>query len=313
MEYSLESAVEIIRAVKKRYKEVCGTQFFNREFTYGEETHVLKNYGDNISGELSLENRSKFGIKRRRPKGTFLPIASLFSNEAMAFNLFGNKNAEITENDCIHSGKYKVEYKYVLAKSGASTYNAPISVDVKLLNAKEGNLVCINFDFVDWLFLGFSGLRASYLDKKRYEVGGNGEVFVKIFSELILDAETLKTEYLPRHKALNSVFLVKQAAILYEYACEGILDGISKLDIVLSNWQISQTGNLSEKTAVEYKMKTELFYEEWESFCELILPVKELFGKLGIELNFKFIPYCELAKFVSMSKKNSKFFERYCI
>lgn len=311
MEYTLENAMEIIRAVKGKFKEVCGTQFFHRDFTYGEETHVLKNYGDNLATELSLENRSKFKVRHHRPRNEFLPIASLFSKDAMAFNLFGNKMAEILKNEYFPEGKYKVEYRHMLSKSGGSTYQSPVTTEAKLTNARTGNIVFLNFDFFDWMFFGFKNLRAPYLDASRY--GANGEVFKKAFSELVENSDMAKTEYIPKDKSLNSLFLIKQTATLYEYVCEEMFPGVTRIDIVLSNWHITGEETLSDSALDEYNNKKELFNREWEGFLKTAEPIKELFKEKGIELNFHFIPYCEFGSIVDMNKKMFRFFKRYFV
>ena len=128
---------EILELLKKRFQEVCGAKLLLDNGDFGKTFMSLKKPKENLIHSMDECHVAQFKSSGRHRSKIPHTVASLYSSEAFAFNILGNKNITVKENSFLNSGKYEIKYNYALMNLRASTHHKPMQIGARLLSEKK--------------------------------------------------------------------------------------------------------------------------------------------------------------------------------
>lgn len=309
------NTLPILEALKSRLNKVSNV-VYHELYPFH-----LKELRDNLFEPMSVEHQKEYGAgngselldKNEKPA----KMKALRSSSAMTFNILGNDNIAIFENNHgIPIGKYRVgfEKKLITLKDA---HRAPATLDACLLSEDNQTVIFCEMKMMEHSKAKTKPKLDSYLDQDRYFDPSSFKEFEAIFGEI--NNHNVKKYY-------DNVQMMKHTLGIYN-AIYAQKDGLKSslagrypefkdvqcIRLINCVWEITYcTPNGNEFD--DYFEILDQMHIEKDEFLQSIGPVKSLFrSSLNIDFDMIYMNHFEFISLIKMNKSRSDYLKRYAV
>lgn len=295
---------EVLTILKDQFMKICGNKPFEVN-TVGrmapKEQFYLEKLGDNLIAPFSpsVQNQYNQGGGNEPLK----KMRALRSSSAMTFNIFGNDDAKIlNENGVYQTYKVKFEKQHKTLKASAS--KAKANLDALLYNPETKQAYACEMKLAEWLFSSPSDLNVKYENVDCYDHQEAAVVFTPI-------AQTLRTQKASfRVYDANQVFKHTLACYNYCKEMQGTNQEITKLTLLNCVWELSNP-KLFDLQQVNYHNRLNEEHKGSLDFNNLMQPVIPLFKSIGVDFDIQYISLGDFLKKLDLDQAHRDYLKRY--
>lgn len=302
---------DILEKLKAQYIKISGEKHFQN--AAGVRSYYLCELDDNLYKSMDEKSFEEYGVRGGEiPSGKMNAVRS---SAAMTYNLFWNRTAKIVNakniKSAVSDGEYEVEFEKKFHTLHPQISNTSANLDAFLYNPDTYEAIACEMKMMEWLCNQPGGLRVKYLEPANYYDGEAGEVFAAAAKKLIDYEKPRKLSMYPgRFIRYDAFQMFKHAAACYNACFFEEERKIKKLTLLNCVWNVP-ADVLGEKYYSRYVRHKQCELGEFNEFCDIMNPVKELFRDKGVDFNIEF---CWLNDFIATLEKSQdelEYLKRY--
>jgi len=295
---------EVLTILKDQFMKICGNKPFEVNAVgrmAPKEQFYLEKLGDNLIAPFSpsVQNQYNQGGGNEPLK----KMRALRSSSAMTFNIFGNDDAKIlNENGVYQTYKVKFEKQHKTLKASAS--KAKANLDALLYNPETKQAYACEMKLAEWLFSSPSDLNVKYENIDCYDHQEAAVVFTPI-------AQTLRTQKASfRVYDANQVFKHTLACYNYCKEMQGTNQEITKLTLLNCVWELPNP-KLIDAHQVNYLKRLKEEHKGSLDFNNLMQPAIPLFKSIGVDFDIQYISLGDFLKKLNLDQAHRDYLKRY--
>jgi len=289
--------LQIHEILKARYEKATGKKMVcQKSLSPTKSKYYFDKLEDNFYSPMSDKTKSFY----QNGNGNELndKMHALRSSAAMTYNLLGNENVILKENQIIGAGEYTVEYEKQLDTLRDS--KAPANLDAFL--QREEELCFCEMKLFEPIYHNTNFLReisSSYKDMESYFYTDTVFSFTKSLDKLCLSG-------IKRYDACQ---MFKHTLGIYNYARKNELKG-KKITLLNCVWTLNEELQ-DEKLNLQYKQIAEEEKQEFRIFEQCMFDAINSFKKIGVDFSIKFVTVKEFIEMLDIPEDKVNWLNRY--
>lgn len=255
--------------------------------------YKLKTLENNFFEPMSPETKQEY--EKGDGKELDKNMKSVRSSAVMIYNLLGNHNVAVGDNQTLPSGDYQKNFEYKLKTIKKSRRKA--NLDARLSNGSAE--IFIESKCLEWIQNSHKKkLRRSYFDSARYVYQESAEVFINAGKQIVL------SQY-------DSCQMFKHTLAIYNYLKENAIQN-KQIDLVNVVWE-PDPNELPEEMREQYRKQLNAEHNEFDQFHQTMQPVIDFIAadtKNPFRILYQSVKdFCSCLRYANEAQK--RFIQRY--
>ena len=298
---------EILDYLVTRYEKATGKQMIHDDTMDSEQgRYHFRELNDNLIEPMLGPAEKQYG--EADGKELEVKMRAIRSSSAMTYNLFGNGNSIINENDqSIKSGVYQVEFE----KQLKTIKRSPRKANLDAFLSSDEALIFFEMKMTEWIFNDPGNVSVNYLDKGHYFDPDSFETFEKLIKGIVDEKPVDSKDYPSALNRYDGVQMFKHLLGVYNYLMQEDKGKHKHVRLVNCVWELPDSAEISKEAWEQYRKLQKLEEDEFMKFYAAAQPVIELINEKDIDFDILFIPVKDLIAILNKTDEQIAFLNRY--